>query len=254
MQVHPAAAAGFARGAQTYVRGRPDFPPAVRDWLRDDLALREGKIVLEPGAGTGKFTAHLLATGAHVIALDPVAEMLDELRRGLPQVTTLRGSAASIALADSSVDAVVCAQSFHWFATPEALAEMRRVLKPGGTLGLIWNKRDTSVDWVAKITTLIAPYEGDAPRYDHGEWRYLFPAQGFTPLQERSFPHHHTGSPEHVILDRVASISFIAALDTAEREQLLAKVRELIDTTPALAGRNEVTFPYVTLAYHCTRL
>jgi SAM-dependent methyltransferase len=252
--VHPAAAEGFARGAQTYVRGRPDFPAAVRDWLRDELELHADKVVLELGAGTGKFTTHLLATGAEVIALDPVAQMLEQLMRNASGATALLANAENIPLADQTVDAVVCAQAFHWFATSAALAEMHRVLKPGGVLALIWNVRDQSVDWVAALTKLIAPHEGDTPRFDRGEWRKLFPASGFTPLLEKRFPHGHTGSPEQVIVDRIASISFIAALDDSERQRLLGRVRALIAATPALAGRDEVTFPYSTIAYHCTRL
>jgi hypothetical protein len=93
-----------------------------------------------------------------------------------------------------------------------------------------------------------------APRYDHGEWRTLFPAEGFSPLVERRMPHGHTGPPEQVIVDRIASISFIAALEDTERQRLLTRVRELIASAPALAGRSEVTFPYVTMAYHCARL
>jgi SAM-dependent methyltransferase len=180
--------------------------------------------------------------------------MLDQLKRALPGTNTLLGSAMSLPLRDNTIDIIVCAQAFHWFANTEALNEMRRVLKPGGMLGLIWNVRDAAVDWVAELTKLIAPYEGDAPRYDHGEWRTLFPAEGFTSLVERRMPHGHTGSPEQVIVDRIASISFIAALDHAERQHLLARVRELITNTPAIRGRSEVTFPYVTMAYHCARL
>jgi SAM-dependent methyltransferase len=252
--IHPFAAEGFARGADTYARGRPDFPPAVRAWLREDLRLDEQSVALELGAGTGKFTARLLETGARVIAVDPVEQMLAQLKRNTTGATALLGTAERIPLADAAVDAVVCAQAFHWFATPTALAEIRRVLKPNGVLGLIWNVRDQSVDWVAKITTLIAPYEGDAPRYDAGEWRKVFPAQGFGPLHERRIPHVHVGPPERVIVDRVASISFIAALHPAEQASLLARIRELIAATPALAGRDEVSFPYATMAYHCVRL
>jgi SAM-dependent methyltransferase len=252
-EVHAAAAEGFARGAEVYERGRPEFPPAVRSWLRDELGLHEGKVVLELGAGTGKFTVNLLGTGASVIAIDPVAQMLDQLRHKASGATALLGSAERIPLSDNAVDAVVCAQSFHWFATPDALAEIHRVLKPGGTLGLIWNVRDQSVDWVAALTALISPYEGDAPRYDQGEWRKVFPAPGFSSLQEKRFPHAHIGPPERVIVDRTASISFIAALEPAERQRLLERVRGLIAATPALSGRDEVTFPYVTMAYHCTR-
>ena len=175
--VHPAAAKGFGHGADTYVRGRPDFPAAALDWLRDDLGLRGGKTAVDLGAGTGKFTRLLVETGATVIAVDPVAAMLDRLKRDLPGVTALQAQAQHIPLPDAVADAVVCAQSFHWFATAESLAEIRRVLKPGGALGLIWNVRDPSVDWVARLTRIMAPYEGDAPRYDLGEWRAAFPVR-----------------------------------------------------------------------------
>ena len=109
--------------------------------------------------------------------------------------------------------------------------------------------RDQSVDWVAQLTRIMAPYEGDAPRYDGGEWRRVFPARGFGELRERTFPHEHVGSPEQVIVDRVASVSFIAALDEATRERVLDQVRALIESTPALAGRREVALPYLTRAY-----
>jgi SAM-dependent methyltransferase len=152
------------------------------------------------------------------------------------------------------MDAIVCAQSFHWFANAAALAEMRRVLKIGGALGLIWNVRDESVDWVAALTRIMTPYEGDAPRFGGGRWREVFPAEGFSPLIERRFAHAHFGPPERVIVDRVLSTSFIAALSAAERDKIAAEVRELIAATPALAGRAEVAFPYETRAFRCLKL
>src|SRR4051812_24312774 len=137
--LHPAAAKGFTRGTDAYVRGRPDFPPAAIDWLLGDLALGPGKTVIDLGAGTGKFTRLLIETGAVVIAVEPSATMLERLARDLPGVAALRGTAQAIPLTEASIDAVVCAQAFHWFASAAALAEIRRVLKPGGMLGLIWN-------------------------------------------------------------------------------------------------------------------
>jgi SAM-dependent methyltransferase len=247
--VHPTAARGFSRAAASYSRGRPDFPPEARDWLQTDLGLGAGKTALELGAGTGKFTRLLAATGASIVAVEPVAAMLERLAADFPDVTALRGDAQNLPLASGIADTVICAQAFHWFATPAALAEIHRVLRPGGMLGLIWNVRDPSVDWVAKLTEIMAPYEGDAPRYDHGEWRHVFPARGFGPLQERSFAHSHTGAPEQVIVDRIASVSFIAALPTAGREGILDQVRELIAATPALADAKTVAFPYVTRVY-----
>jgi SAM-dependent methyltransferase len=249
--IHPTAARGYARGAETYSRGRPDFPPQALDWLQADLGMRVGKTAVEIGAGTGKFTRLLCATGASVVALDPVSEMLERLVTGSPEVAALRGQAQSLPLACGIADAVLCAQSFHWFATREALAEMRRVLRPGGVLGLIWNVRDQSVDWVARLTEIMAPFEGDAPRYDHGEWRGVFPAPGFGTLHEKSFAHSHVGPPEQVIVDRVASVSFIAALDAPARERVLDQARVLIAATPALGGQEIVAVPYITRAYWC---
>jgi SAM-dependent methyltransferase len=249
--LHPTAAGGFGHDAHTYARGRPGFPPEALDWLRQDVQLAPGKRVLEVGAGTGKFTQLLTRTGAEVVAVEPVAAMLAQLVAELPDVRTLRASAQHLPLADAVVDAVVCAQSFHWFATAAALAEMRRVLKPGGTLGLIWNVRDQRVRWVRELTDLMAPYEGDAPRYDAGEWRAVFPAPGFGELRERTFAHAHVGPPAQVIVDRVASVSFVAALPEDERQRLLERVHALIAATPELAGRARVSAPYVTRAYWC---
>lgn len=249
--LHPTAAEGYGHGAQTYARGRPDFPRAALDWLIDDLRLGVGKVAVELGAGTGKFTKLLAQTGAEILAVEPVAAMLAQLHYELPQVRTLRASAHSLPLADDSADAVICAQSFHWFATHDVMAEIRRVLKPGGCLGLIWNVRDHSVDWVAELARIYAPYEGDAPRYDHGEWRSVFPSPGMGPLAEKSVEHAHTGSAEQVIVDRTASISFVAALPDPERHAVLDRVRALIARTPELAGKPAVSMPYVTQMYWC---
>ena len=135
--VHPIATGGYGRSADSYVRGRPDYPPAALDWLRSDLGLGPGQTALELGSGTGKFTRLLVETGADIAAVEPVAAMLDELRRSLPAVTALQGTAQRIPAADASADAVICAQAFHWFASADSLAEIHRVLKPGGMLGLV---------------------------------------------------------------------------------------------------------------------
>lgn len=255
--LHPTAAQGFSRGAEAYTRGRPDFPPQAMDWLMTDLGLRAGKTALEIGAGTGKFTRLLAATGASVIAVEPVTAMLERLVSHKPSdaaITAVRGQAQSLPVASGICDAVLCAQAFHWFATPAALAEIHRVLRPGGLFGLIWNVRDDSVDWVAQLDEIMAPFEGDAPRYYNGEWRRVFPARGFGPLQEKAFASSHVGTPEHVIVDRVASVSFIAALDSPARNRVLDQVRDLISATPALSRAETVEFPYVTRVYWAPRL
>ena len=252
--IHHVAAEGFALGAASYVAGRPDYPPEIEDWLTQDLGLTNGKTALDLAAGTGKFSPRLLATGAHVIAVEPVREMLDQLIRQFPQIDARTGSAQHIPLDDASVDAVVCGQAFHWFSTPEALHEIHRVLKPGGSFGLVWNVRDDNVPWVAALTRIMKPFEGDAPRYHSQKWRNVFPAKGFSPPREKRFPHRHTGPPEKVIVERILSVSFMAALPPDRREQVTSQLRQVIASYPELAGKSEVTFPYETLACVCTKL
>lgn len=252
--IHHAAAEGYQANADRYVKGRPDYPPEITTWLRDTIGLHAGMTVIDLGAGTGKFTPRLLETGAQVIAVEPVAQMLEKLSAVLPQVKTLAGTAESIPLPDESVDAVVCAQSFHWFATARALAEIQRILKPGGKLGLVWNMRDARVSWVRKLNQIVDRHEGDAPRFYTGEWRKLFPFKGLDALQEQVFMLGHQGAVEDVIFNRVRSTSFIAALPPQQQEQVIEQIRQLVAEEGELQDKDSVTVPYQTKAYFTTKL
>ena len=174
--VHQAAASGFAATADVYARGRPDYPAALDAWLRDRVGLAPDRIAVDLGAGTGKFIPRLASTGAALIAVEPVDAMRSELARRFPHVDARAGTADALPLDGASLDAVVCAQAFHWFATPDAVAEIARVLRPGGILALVWNVRDESLPWVRRLTGLFSDYEGDAPRFHKGDWRRVFPA------------------------------------------------------------------------------
>ena len=252
--VHDAAMQGFGAEAQSYVRGRPEYPAQLLTWLAGNLGLAPEKVALDLGAGTGKFTKLLVQTGAQVLAVEPVEAMRDQLSRSLPTVHALSGSAEHMPLASASTDAVVCAQAFHWFATEKALAEIHRVLKPGGGLGLVWNVRDESVDWVGRLTEIITPYEGDAPRFYKGDWRKPFVGSEYFEAPELNrFAYAHVGPPQEVIVDRFLSVSFIAALPSSEKAMVAARLQALIAEHPALRGRESIAFPYQTEAYLCAR-
>lgn len=252
--VHTSAQQGFSTQAVTYAQGRPDYPRQLTGWLADTLHIDAQSSVIDLGAGTGKFTRLLSTLAPTLIAVEPVAAMGAQLTKLLPDVRLVNGTAESIPLPAASADAVVCAQAFHWFSTEAALAEIHRVLKPGGRLGLVWNVRDESVDWVAAITDIITPYEGDTPRFHTGRWREAFTGEYFSEPEMTCFPYSHVGSPQEVIMDRFLSVSFIAALPEASKAVVTAQLQALIDTHPSLKGRDTVAFPYQTQAYVCHRL
>ena len=111
---------------------------------------------------------------------------------------------------------------------------MRRVLVPGGVLGLIWNGRDEDVPWVAALSEITNRREGDTPRYRTGTWRHAFPAPGLAPIGERHVRNSHVGTAEDVVLKRTLSVSFISALPSGERSKVEREVRRLIARTPEL--------------------
>lgn len=252
--VHHAAQQGFSTQADTYAQGRPDYPPELKDWLRDTLLPGTGAPVIDLGAGTGKFTRLLDAIGAQVIAVEPVAKMGEQLLARLPHIKLLSGTAQAIPVDSGTAQALVCAQAFHWFATEPALAEIHRVLQAGGRLGLVWNVRDESEDWVARLTDIVTPYEGDTPRFHTGQWRQPFDGRYFSAPQLSQFHYRHVGSPQTVIIDRFMSVSFIASLPAAQKAEVTAQLHELIDTHPALRGKATIEMPYFTQAYACQRV
>ena len=88
-RAHQAAAVGFGRAAGDYERGRASYPAAALDAILATTGAAPGRTLLELGAGTGKLTRELVASGARVIALEPVAGMREVLARTVPRAELL---------------------------------------------------------------------------------------------------------------------------------------------------------------------
>ena len=224
-------ASSFGPVAAVYERGRPPYPEEALDWL---LPAGRPK-VLDLGAGTGKLTRQVRARGLEVTAVDPSEGMLAELRKVLPGVPALPGTAESIPVPDHSADVVLCAQAWHWVDPERAVPEVARVLSPGGRLGLIWNLRDESVEWVDRLGTLIGSRE-EMRRTDLGP--------PFGPVELRTFAWSNPMDADRLV-DLVASRSYVILMASDERADLLGKVREL-----AAELGDSFAMPYVT---HCAR-
>jgi len=236
---------GFDAAAAIYERSRPEYPAEAIDLLGRFLPLRVGGRILDLGAGTGKLSRLAAARGAAAVALEPSAEMARRARG--PGVFALRGVAEAIPLRRHSVDAICAASAFHWFDGRRALAEAHRVLRHGGRLALLWNRRDDDIPWVAALSEILNRCEGEWPRYRTGAWRAAFDEARdmFRPLEEAHFPNAHALAPEGVV-ERVASVSFVAAMPEAQRARVLEEVRSLLDLHPDTAGRDELLLGYRT--------
>ncbi len=233
-QIHPAAAEGFARAADAYERARPGYPEDAVQWLDARL----GPVVVDLAAGTGKLTRALAARGREVIAVEPVAEMRAAIG---PPAHVRAGTAEAIPVPDAGADAVTVAQAFHWFDGPRALAEIHRVLRPGGVLALIWNRRRMEDDIHRALEELMAPHRGEAPAHRSEAWRAAFETtELFGRLEEQRFPNEQRVDAD-ALADRVASVSFIATLGDAEREPLLAAVRAMGPATLRYVTEVQVT-------------
>jgi SAM-dependent methyltransferase len=248
MGVSDVASSGFGSGADDYERGRPSYPADAVDWLAGKLGIGPGRRVLDLAAGTGKLTRLLAATGAEVVAVEPVAEMRAKLAATAPGVEAKEGAAESIPLPDASVDAVTVAQAFHWFDAPDALVEIARVLRPGGGLGIVFNERDTREPWVAALSRLIRWDEREQWRVPYTvevDWAERIDAldSPFGPVERFDTAHRQEMDAETMVA-RVLSTSYLATLPPAEKDDLARKVRDLV---APLGDRFDL--PYVTVAY-----
>ncbi|MEI7543978.1 MAG: class I SAM-dependent methyltransferase [Mycobacteriaceae bacterium] len=230
----------FGSQAAAYERGRPSYPPEAVDWLLPDGA----RDVLDLGAGTGKLTSRLVERGLDVVAVDPITELLDVLRTTLPDTPGLLGTAEHIPLPDNSIDAVLVAQAWHWFDPDRATAEIARVLRPGGRLGLLWNVRDERLGWVKEFGRIVGL------EHDWANTTVVLP-EPFTDVATHQVEWTNYITPQ-ALIDYVTSRSYCITSPAAVRARTLDEVRELLASHPALANSTGLAMPYITVCVRAT--
>jgi SAM-dependent methyltransferase len=232
-------AQSFGSVAEAYDRGRPGYPTEAVAWLVGDRPAT----VLELGAGTGKLTEQLVRRGCAVTATDPSTAMLSRLARRAPQARAVAGTAEQVPAPARSFDLVVAAQSFHWFDPERALAEVARVLRPGGRFALVWNARDERIPWVRRLGRILHGTDTPDP-VDHAA---VLDASGMFETVERATFRFWQPMTRESLRDLAVSRSGVATLAAPDRDRVLAGVDELY--TDYGRGHDGMLLPYVTTVF-----
>ncbi|HEY5023885.1 MAG TPA: class I SAM-dependent methyltransferase [Acidimicrobiales bacterium] len=247
-------AKSFGPVAATYDRVRPGYPPDGVSWLLEEaaaagIARARRRRVLDLGAGTGALTRDLVARGLDVVAVEPDPHMRAVLETRVGRAEVRAGSAEDLPVEDGDVDVVIGAQMWHWVDTGRAAAEVARVLRPGGTLGLLWNLRDERVPWMAELGSV---FGGDDVHHRHAADVTLPAGAPFTATAARDFRWSQELAPRDIV-DLVATRSQVQVLPDDERAAVLARVGDFVASHPAVAGRGRIVVPYVTSCWRATR-
>ena len=224
----------FGNTAREYELGRPEWPEELLERVVDDLELGADATVLDLGAGTGKLTRALVPRFARVFAVEPDPAMREVLEEVVPAAEALAGGAEAIPLDAGSVDAVFSAEAFHWFASDQAVAEIARVLRPGGAFVIFWNIEFSDVEPplpdAAEAVLDEAFARGGRPGISKilsGAWREPLSRSAFGPLCEGEVEHEVVRDRERW-LATMLSVSSITSLPDEDRYALAARLRELV--------------------------
>jgi SAM-dependent methyltransferase len=238
-------ALSFGTAASEYNRYRPSYPPEAVAWA---VGSPSGPVrVVDLGAGTGILTRVLLGLGHDVVPVEPDDAMRAQLAGATPGTAALAGTSEAIPLPGDSVDAVVAGQAYHWFDPTRSPAEIARVLRPGGVFAAIWNLRDESVSWVARLTE-VAYLEDTHERLGNGVHEQALRAAGFGPVIREDFAHTVTHTPDS-LLELMKTRSYYLAAPPEGKAEIVAGIRDLTANHPDLAGRATFELPYRTVVF-----
>ncbi|NUL43802.1 class I SAM-dependent methyltransferase [Cellulosimicrobium funkei] len=237
--------AAFASGGEHYHAVRPTYPAQSVDFMVPAGA----RTAVDLGAGTGLFTRLLTDRGLEVTAVDPSASMLEPLRRAVPSAAVVQAAAEHTGLDSNGFDLVTSAQAWHWIDPDAGSAEAARLLRPGGTLALVWNQLDTSVPWIHRLTRIMHAGDVHAAGTGRPQRRTRAPF-GAEEHHEVHWTDRTTPAGLHALM---ASRSYWLRSGEDIRARMTANLEWYLHEHLGFAPEQEIDLPYLTLALRTRR-
>jgi SAM-dependent methyltransferase len=231
----------FGSVAELYDRARPGYPAAIFDDLAELARLEPGSRVLEIGPGTGKATSELVRRGYAVTGIELSAELAEVARRNVPEARIEVGEFESWEPREAGFDAVAVFNAFHWIAPELRYAKPARLLRPGGTLGVVGAPHVVLPEDDPFWVEVQEDYDAVVPHPDNGPppapdevpgWAEDWRASGFFEhVEERSHLDTITyTADEYVAL--LGTFSDNLALPARQREELFRRIHARIAAQP----------------------
>lgn len=268
-QVHGTAKTGFVDG-ENYDRFRPSYTDEVvkiiASIITDSQTGKDNNLqydCVELGAGTGKLTKKLLNELSQVsktryLATDPMDGFLGTLRRNCPQpLNTKVCSADNIPLPSESVQTVIAAQCFHWFANTASITEINRILTPSGKFIMVWNNKDWKVPWIKDMEEILTRYYGDTPRAVSYQWKTAIEnCSQFRCVCHSFLPGTQLQGRSEDVIGHFSSISVIASLEKEEKKRVQGEMKRVLDKHGLVSEKEDIVIPFHTELYvaekvHC---
>lgn len=239
--------------ATDYDELRPEYAPEAVAWVAQRAGLGAGSMIVDLAAGTGRLSGRFLQIGVDVIAVEPAGNMRAVLKDRFPTVRAIVARAEAMPLDDRAIDLVVVGNAFHHFDRDAAMAEIRRILRPGGALTLFWawpaDEEQLQIPGMRAIYEAVDGTHAEAAiMAAHRSWADP-PAtmDGFDPFERREFAATHV-MPAARLADLYATFSDVVSLPSPTRTWLLERIKQLSRELP-----ETVHLPQRTVVDLCVR-
>ncbi|HET6792239.1 MAG TPA: class I SAM-dependent methyltransferase [Actinomycetota bacterium] len=223
--------------ALDYDELRPEYAPEAVTWVAERVGIAPSSRVVDLAAGTGRLSGRFLQVGVDLIAVEPASNMRAVLEERFPSVHAIVATAESTPFDDGTIDLVVVGNAFHHFDRDAAMAEIRRILRPGGALALFWawpaDEEQRQIPGMRAIYEAVDGTHAEAAiMAAHRSWAEPpSTVDGFDPFERREFSATHV-LPAARLADLYATFSDVVSLPSPTRTWLLDRIRQLSRELP----------------------